>query len=59
MRNCRRRRYRIELWRVIARIEDGIETPESMSRLAERRAWLEEKLGTDMPVGAVDLLQPT
>jgi hypothetical protein len=50
MRPLRRRRYRIELWRVVERLRDGVETKEGMAWLSERRAWLEEKLGADTPV---------
>ena len=45
MRGGRRRAWRIELWRIVQRLRDGVETPESVARLAEREAFLRKKLG--------------
>jgi hypothetical protein len=49
MRCQRRRRYRCELWRVVARLSDRVETAESMARLAARKAWLREQLPPSPP----------
>jgi hypothetical protein len=50
MRYQRRRRYRCELFRVVARLGAGVETKEGMAKLFARKARLEEKLGAVTPV---------
>jgi hypothetical protein len=60
MRTQPRRCYRCELWRVVARHRDGVETEEGLAKLSVREAWLREKLGRyPRPVGEVVHPQPT
>jgi hypothetical protein len=59
MRCQRRRRYRCELWRVMSRLSDRVETAEGMARLTARKAWLRGQLPPPPPTECHPLAERT